>query len=199
MGLREVFDDILKNYLLEIQQGKFNKQHRMFKVINYQSKEVLEEIIGNQMLKVKGSCGAGQWTRYPWIAIYNEEVTTTIQEGVYIVYLFSEDMSRLYLTLNQGCTNLKNKLGTKAAKEKMKEVRETIRLHMQQNSFNEDNNLEIGNIDYEVGSIFYKVYEQHHLPNEEILQSDLKKLIALYERYYHEIYEEQNHKKALVQ
>lgn len=199
MGLREVFDDILKNYLLEIQQGKFNKQHRMFKVINYQSKEVLEGIIGNQKLKVKGSCGAGQWTRYPWIAIYNEEVTTTIQEGVYIVYLFSEDMSRLYLTLNQGCTNLKNKLGTKAAKEKMKEVRETIRLHMQQNSFNEDNNLEIGNIDYEVGSIFYKVYEQHQLPNEEILQSDLKKLIALYERYYHEIYEEQNHKKALVQ
>lgn len=188
MGLRGIFDDILSNYLTETQQGKFNKQHRIFNLINYKAKQAIEEVVSSNQLVVKGSSGAGQWTRYPWIAIYNTEITTTIQEGVYIVYLFSEDMSRLYLTLNQGCTNLKNKLGTKAAKEQMKTVRADIRSRLNQNLFEEDNDLEIGNIDYEVGSIFYKVYEAHQLPDEATLIKDLEAFIVLYGRYYKEIF-----------
>ena len=34
----------------------------------------------------------------------NKEITTSTQRGYYIVYLFSEDMERLYLTLAQGVT-----------------------------------------------------------------------------------------------
>ena len=34
----------------------------------------------------------------------NKDITTSTQRGYYIVYLFSEDMERLYLTLAQGVT-----------------------------------------------------------------------------------------------
>ena len=105
--LTEYFKEILDNYIESKNTGRFNKNHEMFKLINYTTTDALNEIAKAYGLKVKGSCGAGTWTRYPWIAIYNEKITTTIQRGVYIVYLFSEDMSRVYLTLNQGCTNLK--------------------------------------------------------------------------------------------
>ena len=111
------FIDILDNYLESKTTGRFNKNHDMFKLINYTTTDALNEIVKEYGLSARGSCGAGTWTRYPWIAAYNEEITTTIQRGVYIVYLFSEDMSRVYLTLNQGCTNLKKELGTKVAKE----------------------------------------------------------------------------------
>lgn len=113
----------------------------MFKLINYTTTDALNEIAKAYGLKVKGSCGAGTWTRYPWIAIYNEKITTTIQRGVYIVYLFSEDMSRVYLTLNQGCTNLKKDLGTKGAREAMITTREMIRNALNYAQFNTDNDL----------------------------------------------------------
>ena len=43
------------------------------------------------------------------------EVTTTQQTGYYVVYLFSVDMKRVYLSLNQGITYLKDELGEPAA------------------------------------------------------------------------------------
>ncbi|HHV39394.1 MAG TPA: DUF3578 domain-containing protein [Tepidimicrobium sp.] len=76
-----------------------------------------------------------------WIAVYNEDITTTIQRGVYIVYLFSQDMNRVYLTLNQGCINLKKELGTKADKEAMISTRESIRNILSNSRFNTDNDL----------------------------------------------------------
>lgn len=49
--------------------------------------------------------GAGQSLPYvPWIAVLNPEVTTTAQEGLYVVYLYRSDTSRVYLTMNQGAT-----------------------------------------------------------------------------------------------
>lgn len=105
--LTDYFKEILDNYIESKTTGRFNKNHEMFKLINYTTTDALNEIVKEYGLIAKGYCGAGTWTNYPWIAVYNEEITTTIQRGIYIVYLFSEDMSRVYLTLNQGCTNLK--------------------------------------------------------------------------------------------
>lgn len=160
----------------------------MFKLINYTTTDALNEIVKEYGLSARGSCGAGAWTRYPWIAVYNEEITTTIQRGVYIVYLFSEDMSRVYLTLNQGCTNLKKELGTKAAKASMKATREMIRNTLNNTRFNTDNDLIIGNVDYEIGSIYYKEYLRDDFLNEEEFLEDLKEMIRIYNDYYNLIY-----------
>ena len=182
------FKEILDNYIESKTTGRFNKNHEMFKLINYTTTDSINDIVKKYGLSARGSCGAGTWTNYPWIAVYNEEITTTIQRGVYIVYLFSEDMSRVYLTLNQGCTNLKKELGNKAAKQSMQATRESIRNTLNNTKFNIDNDLIIGNVDYEIGSIYYREYLRSSFPSEEEFLEDLRDMIRIYNDYYNLIY-----------
>ena len=189
VNITEIFKEILNNYLDNTKQGKFNKNHPMFQMVNYKTVEAINPIISdNDKLSAKGSCGAGGWTRYPWVAIYNTEITKTIQKGIYIVYLFSEDMERVYLTLNQGCTKLKSDLGVKTAKESMIETRENIRNTIGNRNFETDNDLKVGNVDYEVGTIFYKEYKVDDLTNEEAFVQDLNNMLEIYNEYYNKMF-----------
>ncbi len=53
----------------------------------------------------------GQWTHFPWIAIFDIDITTSAQRGFYPVYLFTEDMrGGVYLSLNQGWTYFKGEI-----------------------------------------------------------------------------------------
>src|SRR5690606_8725764 len=171
---------------------RFNKNHEMFKLINYTTTDAIDEIAKKYNLMARGSCGAGRWTNYPWIAIYNDEITTTIQRGVYVVYLFSQDMNRVYLTLNQGCTKLKKEHGSKAARESMIETKEYIRTVIGNKRFNTDNELMKGNIDYEIGAIFYRKYQKDNLPREKEFLDDLHDMIRIYNDYYNLIFIKEN-------
>lgn len=93
-------------------------------------------------------------------------------------------MQRVYLTLNQGCTNLKKKLGTKLAREEMQKVRTMLRKQYNIDGFAIDNELAVGNKDYEEGSIFYKEYSVENLPQEIEIKKDLDDLIKVYNSYY---------------
>ncbi len=57
----------------------------------------------------KGSAGAGNWSATPWIAILDILITDTPQSGYYPVFLFRDDMSGFYLSLNQGVTDIRLK------------------------------------------------------------------------------------------
>lgn len=57
--------------------------------------------------KVSGSPGKGNWTDSPWIAILDTLITDTPQSGYYPVFLFKADMSGVYLSLNQGVTEVR--------------------------------------------------------------------------------------------
>lgn len=65
---------------------------------------------------IQGSAGKGDWTHTPWVAILDPAETSTVEEGIYIVYLLSKGCDRLYLTLNQGCTRLKDQAGIPATR-----------------------------------------------------------------------------------
>ena len=56
--------------------------------------------------KITGSIGKGRVAFCPWIAIMNKEVTTSTQNGVYLVFLFSQDLKKVYFSLAQGITNV---------------------------------------------------------------------------------------------
>lgn len=189
MKINELLKNIMTNYQNKKTTETFNKESSMFQLINYTSKDAIKSAIDNLNLsdinlEVKASCGAGGWTRYPWIAVFNSEITTTIQEGIYIVYLFSEDMKRLYLTINQGCTNLNKKLGRKAALNQMRITREEFRIKYPSNLFKTDNDLKVGNNDYEEGCIYYEEYSIDDFPSEEKIIEDLSKIIEIYNEYY---------------
>jgi 5-methylcytosine-specific restriction protein B len=55
---------------------------------------------------VKWSVGQGNWARVPWVAFLDSRLTDTTQKGIYLVYLFREDMQGLYLALIQGVTDV---------------------------------------------------------------------------------------------
>jgi hypothetical protein len=62
---------------------------------------------------IRGSIGKGMMTTHPWISILNPEITTTTQQGLYVVLLFNASFSAFYVSLNQGITYFENKYKSK--------------------------------------------------------------------------------------
>lgn len=67
------------------------------------AKNILSSIIPKNFT-VKASVGCGRVTGNPWLAIFNRDISTSAQRGIYLVFLFSSNLQSLYLTLNQGTT-----------------------------------------------------------------------------------------------
>jgi MrcB-like, N-terminal domain len=129
---------------------------------------------------IKGSVGQGNWAAIPWLAIMNTHVTTSTQRGVYIVYLFSEDMKVLYLTIAQGVEE--------TPKDEMIKINNIIRKSIEMNPrFKKDDNIILGESkkakEYEKSVAAYIPYSIHDFPSEEQLISDLKKMIHYYEEF----------------
>ena len=53
---------------------------------------------------VEGSLGTGRVSKCPWIALIDKEETTSVTQGVYLAFLFSQNLHKVYLTIIQGVT-----------------------------------------------------------------------------------------------
>jgi 5-methylcytosine-specific restriction enzyme B len=129
---------------------------------------------------VKGSTGQGVWTDVHWIAIMNKTITTSTQRGYYIVYLFSDDMKKVHLTLAQGVT--------KTPKEEMLRINEEIRQIIPLNeNVKKDDELNLGESkkakEYKPSVAAYISYSIERMPSDEQLQRDLQQMIQYYENY----------------
>jgi MoxR-like ATPase len=146
-------------------------------------------------LRVRLSTGQGNWARVPWIAILDDRITTTIQSGVYCVFLFREDGSGVYLTLAQGVTEPQRRLGASGWKGELRSNAQRIRsslgtLRDSGFSLADDIDLHTGpglGSDYEVSTIAHKLYERGSVPDDEQLTRDLGVLIDSYEEMVGEI------------
>ena len=137
---------------------------------------------------VTGSHGQGNWASIPWIGIFNKSITTSASKGVYIVYLFTSDCESVYLTLNQGCTELRQTLGKTKTVEEMRKVAEEITATIDSRGFSVGDHINLkDNRDlpylYERGTIFYKEYKKGQIPPNDVLISDLKKMVEIYDEY----------------
>jgi len=193
--LRDYFEQILKNYLSE--KNKNFTGNSLAKLLRNELPNEIKRIINTDFI-VTGSPGKGNWTSLPWIGIFNPEITSSAQSGYYIVYLFTEDMKGVYLSLNQGVTNIKNKYGNKKAKEYLLKSSESFRKIIKENNRSQelisDISLGTGNFApfYEAGNIYSKYYLAEDLPSEDIMVNDLKEFLDLYEMIY------QNNNKLVV-
>ncbi len=147
----------------------------------------IRQILDDEDLVVKASAGKGRWTSIPWIAILNQRETTSIQEGIYVVYLFEPQEDRVTLTLNQGVTELKNDLGTREARRHLKETAKSVRKEFDPTGFSaghlEFPHASSRNNLYGPGTIFYKRYELGEIPNDEQIVEDLRTIVDTYRRY----------------
>ncbi|MGH2077699.1 MrcB family domain-containing protein [Aerococcus urinaeequi] len=148
-------------------------------------KEEIPEALRNKLsltdYVIKGSIGNGNFASIPWIAIMDKEITTSTRKGFYIVFLFSSDGQRIYLTLNQGITYFDEK---KYKRPKVKEISNKIyetfpsstplKMDIDLNS-----NTPLGK-GYESTTISAFEYDTSNMPSEEKLLSDLSSLLDDY-------------------
>lgn len=117
----------------------------------------------------------------------DKRITTTTQHGEYIVYLFAEDMSAVYLTLLQGVTvPLKDhgkKDGYRYLEQKVEEMRELLPL----DNLNKDDNIQLTSSglgrDYQVSTVAYVRYDRNNIPYDEQLLADLTNMLDNYKLY----------------
>ena len=145
---------------------------------------IIENIISDKnRYKIVGSPGKGQWTDCPWIAILDILITKTPQSGFYPVFIFKADMSGVYLSLNQGVTEV--------LENYKRDSKQVLRLRAQDFRAKIDFSNELFNIDlksksqnaklYEAGNIIAKYYSANNLPNEEEIKSDILKFLSYYD------------------
>ncbi|SDJ77651.1 MrcB family domain-containing protein [Streptomyces indicus] len=137
--------------------------------------------------QVKGSAGAGAGAFCPWVAFFDPDETTTATRGMYLVYLFAEDMKTVSLSLNQGVTELREAFGAAKAEHRLREEAAAIREAFPSNSVADlENTIHLGGRPglpraYEAGNILAIRYEIDALPSEESLKTDLQRMLQLYQ------------------
>ncbi len=197
-------DDNMKSFrgYLEYIMNRYNnarisedfKGHELGNILRHEVPNFIEKlsIINNNRYYAKGTIGAGGWTKTPWIAVLDKKINATMQEGVYIVYLFSSDMERVYLTLNQGVTNYNNEHSKTETVDYLEGKAIRIRKYFDNSSraiLNNNIILEGTSIAdlYEKGTIAYIEYKKNQLPEEERLIKDLDYFLGIYRSYADDI------------
>lgn len=141
-------------------------------------------------LMVNISVGQGNWSAVPWIALLNTTITRSTQEGVYVVFLFSADLKRVFLTLNQGTTNLVRDFGQREAQKRMLDVAAKVRPLAQQlldSEYRLDNDIHLGAEawlakNYEIGTIAHVAFEVGELPDDQRIDKLLQAALDAYDR-----------------
>ena len=141
-------------------------------------------------LLVSISVGQGNWATVPWIALLNTRITKSTQEGIYIVYLIATELDRIFLTLNQGTTNLVRELGQREAQKRMLDVANKSRAaigDLAAAGFILDNKISLGGDswlakNYEIGTIAHYDFGASDIPNDEQMNALLKAALDAYDR-----------------
>ena len=140
-------------------------------------------------LIIEASPGKGRWSDAPWIAIFDPLVTDTAQRGYYPVYLFTRTLDTVYLSINQGMTELRDELGTKGAQVLLRSRAKIMRTRI---TTEELQHFSVSNIDlqppnaqhrlafYEPGHSFGIKYNYSNLPSNDQLVGDLQRIVRLY-------------------
>lgn len=150
------------------------------------------QLVDSSRYLITGSVGQGNWAMVPWFGIFDRSITTSATKGVYIVYLLSEDADSLYLTFNQGCTDIRRNHTKKETIAVMHERARRIREKINNRGFRTDaislgeSLTELGEL-YQEGMIFCKEYKKGAVPTEEEIYIDLKNMMQIYKDYVNEL------------
>jgi hypothetical protein len=148
--------------------------------------------------KIRVSGSAVNIPEIPWISILNPELTSTTQAGMYLVYLYSADLSELYISMNQGYTRHKEIAETNGFKGKKAAQQALLTLKSESKDIEKILKSEklipfdsVLNINlkseselpqgYESGHIVGFKYNMSNLPVDSKLQNDLDLMLSIYD------------------
>lgn len=188
----QLLQDVLNNYLasrtakVASQTGSLDQ-----KAILQGLPALFRSIVGTKRnlsnFKIEGSIGNGNIARVPWVGIFHRSVTTSAQNGYYIVLLFAQDMQSCTLSLNQGVTAFTHKYSQKVAQTKVREYAARAA-----QCFSAAPGSILGPIElaadgtlgkgYEAAAIESFRYEASSLPTTQVFTQHLEQLLEHYER-----------------
>ena len=145
--------------------------------------------------KIKGSTGVGNVTAAPWIAIMDKAVTDVPTKEYYVVYLYSVDLDRIYLSLAFGVTKFTelHGEGKKIIRALEKASNEMSRkLHINEKMIRGKLDLDREEKSklhqkYEFSNIAAIAYIISDLPEDRILKQDLCDMLDLYTQAWRKV------------
>lgn len=187
--LQKLLKKFMEEYESELNAARKDKDFK--RPLGNIVRKDIANLIGVQLpeniYKVKGSVGAGSWADVPWIGVFDKRVTTSAQRGAYIVYLLNKTTKELFLTLNQGVTDVVTTSNSKAA-DNLQNRAQSIRGKIGSFPGLESSLIGSGSKAYDAGCIYYIKYTLDSLPEDEKLYSDLNKFIEAYKAYYDKVF-----------
>jgi len=187
MLLTEAFTKILSEYRAATEH--VFRGHPLSRYIRRHLPELVRRIgeIPSEY-EIHGSAGQGQWNKCPWLAVLDPLVTDTAQKGYYVVYLFREDFSGFYLSLNQGVTDVrriykadtKSALRTKASDFRARLPKERGRVSIEAIDLRPSSRSNYS-ADYEAGNIVSVFYFVSDVLSEAQFVEDLHEALRLYD------------------
>jgi 5-methylcytosine-specific restriction protein A len=150
-------------------------------------RDSVRDLLADDSYRVYASAGNTQWADSVWLGIFDRTVTESAQRGFYVVYLVARGGERIFLSLNQGTTEIYDRVGGR----RYRGVLETTAQRDVGLLATEDlNELVTGPIDldgqttlsrgYQSGNILAIPYIRGAIPHDDALEDDLTRLLVLY-------------------
>jgi 5-methylcytosine-specific restriction protein A len=181
--MNHILQEPLAEYLVEINRP-FTGNTLASKFRRAYPEELASLLPDRTRYMTDGSAGQSKWAECPWIAIFDTLITTSAQRGYYPVLLFKTDMSGVYLSLNQGITEVRQdyrgdarrvlRLRAAAFREKLVLASEDL-LEIRLNAKGDATY-------YEDGNITARYYPADDLPSSKDLTQDILLMLDYYEQ-----------------
>lgn len=183
--MRELINEARNRFIRSKKGSKVDSTSDLYDLIVRQLPQQIRHLIRSDAYRVKGSIGQGNMTTHPWISILNPNITTTTQEGLYVVVLFNASFSAFYVSLNQGITYFDNKYKSK----KYEYASKMARYYQQELGLRKDVSYEPIVLEAKRGSLAFG-YEQTNIASrrfeiesfdENEFENAIKDFISLYD------------------
>lgn len=170
-----------------------NLKQRIVKEIPHEMLEIFNNNKISSGWKTKGSCGQGRVAAIPWCRIADPRISPTSKKGIYIVYLFSHQIKKVYLALAFGVEEKQDEYNQQN-KDWKEEIKNDIKIVISRISKEHitgfetvNSNVNLGDVvmaeNYEAGTILYKEYSLDNFPENEIIEEDFIKMMEAYKSY----------------
>ena len=187
--IKEKIEYILENYIQTITEDYdyVSKDSETFKILKETANDLKDGINGDYLIDY--SAGMGRWSYNPWITFFNPKITNSARSGYYVVYLFKSDMSGVYISLNFGEVDFKEKYGRNRLPEAASNFRSILLKEFSDIKF-ESMELDSSKsksskiADYENGNIYSIYYPKNNIPSDEKILEDLRYFLKLYNYLY---------------
>lgn len=145
-------------------------------ILEQSAPTAVKEMLGPEFAS-KGSTGLGNAAMIPWVAVFAPGTEASPRHGIYAVYLFAEDGSSVYLSLNQAAEQLGG--GEAPLRKRAQDIRRAVGpADDYLTAIDLKTTANLGR-KYAAGSAYAVRYQRGQVPPDAQLESDLRRVLVM--------------------